>query len=113
LVELASNRSKTNDALIFVDSEELIPLVKYYADRLEDDESGRFYMIDSYIINLNTFNCENWVFMPGQKYLFLVNSSFACSRLEEGLPNVSVISQGDSRLIIYEEKIRNPSIQME
>jgi O-antigen ligase len=113
LVELASNRSKTNDALIFVDSEELIPLVKYYADRLEDDESGRFYMIDSYIINLNTFNCENWVFMPGQKYLFLVNSNFACSRLEEGLPNVSVISQGDSRLIIYEEKIRNPSIQME
>lgn len=112
LIELAANRSKTNDAVIFVESQDWAPLVAYYADRLEDDEDGRFYMIDSYLVDIKAFNCESWNFEPGVKYLFLVGINYECPRLVEGLAHVSVVKQGEYKFIMYEEKIRkSPVVQ--
>ena len=106
LIELAANRSKTNDAVIFIENEDWAPLVRYYADRLEDDEEGKFYMIDSYLMDLKAFNCNQWNFEPGVKYLYLVSSTYECPTLTEGMPNVSVVKQEDYKLIMYEQKIR-------
>jgi hypothetical protein len=117
LIELAANRSKTNDAEIFVQEDSLIPLVQYYADRVEDDESGVFYIVPSTIRPIENFSCERTPLLAGLKYLLLVESSYECPKLAEGMPHVSVIDQGGYKLIIYEEKIRSvqvtPAVEVE
>lgn len=106
LIELAANRSKTNDALIYIEDESFAPFVKYYADRVEDNEDGTFYLNEAYVVSLDGFDCNLTKFQPGVKYLFLVQSSFSCQTLNEGMPHVSVVDQGGYKLVMYEEKVK-------
>ncbi len=108
LIELAANRSKTNDAVIFIKSEDWKPLVNYYTDRLEDDEKGNFYFVTDSVWIPPAYDWS--LYLAGDKVLILTDVDQVIPEpLNKTNSRLDIIKQGAYQLVLYEKKVTEPS----
>ncbi|TXI32616.1 MAG: O-antigen ligase domain-containing protein [Niabella sp.] len=108
MFELAANKSKTNDAVIYVQEDAWVELADYYAASVETADDGSFYLDQNTILPANTIcSYAGDPYDFGSKFIIVTTKDYACPFAVQAQYNLSKIEQGNFILYIFEMKKRD------